>query len=236
MVMRKPTYSRWLDEEGKPLLLRWQYNRAETIADAIVHVLGTTAALAAGATLIALAVRFAPPPTIIAVVIYVLCLITGLLLSAAYNLWPISATKWILRRFDHSAIFLLIAGSYTPFLIQLHEPLISHGLLAFVWLIALLGVALKLAWPGHLDRLSIALYLGLGWSGLVAFKPITTELPASAPMLLITGGLLYSVGVIFHLWHRLRFQNALWHVFVLLAAACHYAAVVALVLPGEAPA
>jgi hemolysin III len=94
---------------------------------------------------------------------------------------------------------------------------------------------LKLAWPGHLDRLSIALYLGLGWSGLVAFKPITTELPASAPMLLITGGVLYSVGVIFHLWHRLRFQNALWHVFVLLAAACHYAAVVALVLPAEAP-
>ena len=233
--MRKPTYSRWLDEEGKPLFLRWQYNRAETIADAIVHVLGAMASLAAGATLIALAVRFAAPPTVIAVIIYVICLITGLLVSAAYNLWPISATKWILRRFDHSAIFLLIAGSYTPFLIQLHEPLISHGLLAFVWLIALLGVALKLAWPGHLDRLSIALYLGLGWSGLVAFKPITTELPASAPMLLITGGVLYSVGVIFHLWHRLRFQNALWHVFVLLAAACHYAAVVALVLPAEAP-
>lgn len=160
--MRKPTYSRWLDEEGKPLFLRWQYNRAETIADAIVHVLGATAALGAGATLIALAVRFAAPPTVIAVIIYVICLITGLLVSAAYNLWPISATKWILRRFDHSAIFLLIAGSYTPFLIQLHEPLISQGLLAFVWLIALLGVALKLAWPGHLDRLSIALYLGLG--------------------------------------------------------------------------
>ena len=232
--MHEPTYSRWLDEEGRPVLLRWHYNRAETIADAIVHVLGATAALAAGAALIALAIRFATAPTVIAVIIYVICLITGLVVSAAYNLWPISATKWILRRFDHSAIFLLIAGTYTPFLIQLHEPLISQGLLAAVWLIALVGVTLKLAWPGYLDRLSIVLYLALGWSGLVAFGPITTELPGAAPTLLFIGGVLYSVGVIFHLWQRLRFQNALWHGFVLVAAACHYAAVVALVLTGEA--
>jgi hemolysin III len=234
MRVRRPIPSRWLDENGRPLFLRWQYNRAETIADAVIHVFGATFALAAGATLIALAVRFAAPPTVIAVSVYVVCLITGLVVSAAYNMWPISATKWILRRLDHSAIFLLIAGSYTPFLIQLREPLISQGLLAAVWVIALIGVTLKLAWPGYLDRFSIALYLALGWSGLIAFDSIMTELPAAALMLLITGGVLYSIGVIFHLWQRLRFQNALWHAFVLLAAVCHYAAVVALVLPGEA--
>ena len=223
--------SRWLDEDGRPLMLNWQYNRAETIADGVIHVLGTTAAIAAGATLIALAARFAAPPTIVAVIIYVICLIAGLVISAAYNMWPISTTKWILRRFDHSAIFLLIAGSYTPFLIQLKNPLISIGLLTAVWAIALAGVALKLSYPGQLDRFSIGLYLALGWSGLVAFDAIFTELPGAAPTLLIVGGVLYSVGVIFHLWHRLRFQNALWHACVLLAAACHYAAVVTLVLP-----
>jgi len=212
-------------------MLNWQYNRAETIADGVIHVLGTTAALAAGATLIALAARFAAPPTIVAVVIYVICLIAGLVISAAYNMWPISTTKWILRRFDHSAIFLLIAGSYTPFLIQLRNPMISIGLLAAVWAIALAGVALKLSYPGQLDRFSIALYLALGWSGLVAFDAIFTELPGAAPTLLIVGGVLYTVGVVFHLWHRLRFQNALWHACVLLAAACHYAAVVTVVLP-----
>jgi hemolysin III len=231
MRMRIKARSRWLDKDGKPLVVTWRYNRAETIADGIVHVLGATAALAAGATLIALAARFAAPPTIIAVVIYVVCLIAGLVISAAYNMWPISATKWVLRRLDHSAIFLLIAGSYTPFLIQIEEPLISIGLLAAVWAIALAGIALKLSRPGYLDRFSIGLYLALGWSGLIAFDSIVTQLPGAAPTLLVVGGVLYSVGVIFHLWQRLRFQNALWHAFVLLAAACHYAAVMTLVLP-----
>jgi hemolysin III len=234
MGMRIKT-SRWLDQNGKPPVVTWRYNRAETIADGIIHVLGAIAAFAAGATLIALAARFAAPPTLVAVTIYVVCLIAGLGISAAYNMWPVSATKWILRRLDHSAIFLLIAGSYTPFLVQLEEPLISIGLLAAVWLIALVGVALKLSRPGYLDRFSIGLYLALGWSGLIAFDSLVAELPAAALMLLVIGGLLYSVGVIFHLWHRLRFQNALWHAFVLLAAACHYAAVVAVVLPGTRP-
>jgi hemolysin III len=235
MRMRIKARSRWLDEDGSPLLLTWRYNRAETIADGIIHVLGATAALAAGATLIALAARFAAPATIIAVIIYVVCLVAGLVISAAYNMWPVSATKWILRRLDHSAIYLLIAGSYTPFLVQFREPLISIGLLAAVWAIALAGVALKLSRPGYLDRFSIGLYLALGWSGLIAFDSIVTELPGAAPTLLILGGVLYSVGVIFHLWRRLRFQNALWHAFVLLAAACHYVAVVTVVLPGASP-
>jgi hemolysin III len=219
-----------LGRHGQPMMLKWSINRSEAVADGIIHVLGSLSAFIAGTTLITLAAEYATPPTFIAVTIYVVCLMAGLGFSAAYNLWPISATKWILRRFDHSAIFLFIAGTYTPFLIQVKEPLVSVGLLTGVWLIAWTGVWLKLRYPGYLDRLSIGLYLALGWSGLLAMKSIVAELPSTALSLLVIGGVLYSVGVIFHVWERLRFQNAVWHAFVLLAAACHYAAVMNLVL------
>ena len=156
-----------------------------------------------------------------AVAIYLVTLLLSVGCSAAYNVWPESATKRFLRRFDHSAIFLLIAGTYTPFMVQTG----MGWLLAAVWLIAVGGVGVKLWKPGQFDRLSIALYLGLGWVGVLAYQTLFRTLPVSVVWLIIAGGIVYSLGVIFHSWRRLQFQNAIWHAFVLVAAGIHFLAV-----------
>jgi len=162
--------------------------------------------------------------------IYVAGLVAMLTVSAIYNLWPVSRAKWVLRRFDHSAIYVLIAATYTPFITEMPLSVTSVGLLAGVWTIAVVGTVLKLGLPGRLDNLSIALYLAMGWSGVMVYNTLVETLPPSVLWLIAAGGLLYSFGVIFHVWERLRFQNAIWHGFVLLGAACHYSAVLSLVL------
>ncbi len=164
------------------------------------------------------------------ILIYVIGLVTMLALSAAYNMWPVSPAKWVLRRFDHSAIYVLIAATYTPFIMELKDSVFAVALLIGVWCVAILGIALKLGWPGRFDRLAVGLYLALGWSGLMLYDSVIGALPRMALWLVLAGGALYSLGVIFHAWRRLRFQNVIWHCFVLLGAACHYTAVLDLVL------
>jgi hemolysin III len=122
---------------------------------------------------------------------------------------------------------LLIAGTYTPFLSLMKSGLASAGLIIGIWSSALVGMFLKLALPGRFDRLSIALYLLLGWIGVIAYDRVAPIVPSASLWLLAIGGVLYSLGTLFHVWERLRFQNAIWHGFVLLAAGCHYSAVLA---------
>ena len=204
--------------------VRWNYDRAEIIADGIVHGLGV------GFGLIVLTGVFASTPQIVSVSIYAAGLLTMLGFSAAYNMWPVSPRKWWLRRFDHSAIYVLIAATYTPFMMQMHDRVLAMLLLGGVWGVAIVGVAMKLFLPGRFDRLSILLYLAMGWSGLAAYDAVFTSLPKFTLWFVVAGGALYTLGVIFHAWQRLRFQNAIWHGFVLLGAACHYTAVLDLVL------
>jgi hemolysin III len=180
-------------------------------------------ALGAAGTLVVLAAQRVDPWQLTSILIYGGALVAVLVISAVYNLWPVSPAKWVLRRFDHSAIYLLIAGTYTPFVTQM-KGAASLALLLGVWAVALVGIALKLRFPGRFDRLSIALYLLTGWSGVAAYDTIAT-LPYSTLWLLALGGSLYTIGVVFHLWRSLRFQNAVWHAFVLVAAVCHYGAV-----------
>jgi hemolysin III len=156
--------------------------------------------------------------------IYAIGLVTTFAMSAAYNFWPGSSAKLMLRRFDQSVIFLFIAASYTPFIVHVQsEP--NRGLLAAIWTAASVGVILKLGYPGRFERLSIILCLALGWSGLFAYNAVFSQYPGSTICLIASGGVLYSVGVIFHLWDRLRFQNAIWHAFVVGAAALQFCAV-----------
>jgi len=201
----------------------WNYDRTEIVADGIVHVLGTIIAVGGAAVLVVFAVHAGDIPRLTAVSIYLVGLLAMLFLSAVYNLWPVSPLKWWLRRLDHSAIYLLIAATYTAFMLPM--PGGFSIVLAIVWGVALLGMALKLFWPGRFDRTSIALYLALGWSGIFKIGPIAAALAPVTLWLVVAGGALYSVGVLFHVWRGLRFQNAIWHGFVLTAAACHYAAV-----------
>jgi hemolysin III len=210
--------------------IRWNYDRVELIADGVVHAIGIVFGLIAATALVVLTAVYASALNIVAVTIYVMGLLTMLVLSASYNLWPVSRTKWVLRRFDHSAIYVLIAATYTPFIVELKDSVFAIALLIGVWCVAIFGIVLKLVWPGRFDRLSVGLYLALGWSGLMLYDSVVTELPRMALWFVLAGGALYSLGVIFHAWRRLRFQNVIWHCFVLLGAACHYTAVLDLVL------
>ena len=209
----------------------WHYDRAELIADGIVHAIGVILGLIAATALVVLTAVYATALDIVAVSIYVAGLLAMLVLSASYNLWPVSRTKWVLRRFDHSAIYILIAATYTPIIMELKDSVFAIALLVGVWCVAIFGVVLKLGWPGRFDRVSVGLYLALGWSGIMLYDSVVTVLPKLALWFVLAGGALYSLGVIFHAWRRLRFQNAIWHSFVLLGAACHYTAVLDLVLP-----
>jgi hemolysin III len=210
-------------------ILHGQTGRAqalrECIADGCVHAIGVPAALTGAILLVVLAAEFAAAGEVGSVIVYALALLLMLGFSAAYNLWRPSRVKGWLRRLDHSAIFVMIAGTYTPFMTQLRDVGLSIGLGAGVWSGAVAGVALKLLAPGRYDRLSVVLYLALGWSVIVAIGPLVEALPTSAMALLAAGGALYTVGVVFHLWESLPFQNAIWHGFVLAAAGCHYGAV-----------
>jgi hemolysin III len=208
----------------------WNYDRAEIIADGVIHTIGVVLGVVGAAVLLAIAFSAARSIETGSVVIYVIGLLSMLGASAAYNLWPVSPRKWLLRRFDHSAIYLLIAATYTPFLLRMESGPVPATLLIVVWLTAAIGITLKLRWPGRFDRLSIVLYLVLGWMGLLAYAPVTEALRPLTLWLIAIGGALYSVGVIFHVWQRLRFHTAIWHGFVLSAAGVHYTAVLSCVL------
>ena len=210
---------------ARNITISWNYNRAEIVADGVVHAVGAALAIAGATVLLTIAFRSAPGAEIASVVVYVVGLLSMLGLSMAYNLWPISPRKWLLRRFDHSSIYLLIAGTYTPFIWQMQSGIVPTALFAFVWLIAAAGIALKLFWPGRFDRLSIAFYLMLGWSGILAYEPVAAALHPTTLWLIAIGGALYSIGVVFHVWQRLRFHTVIWHGFVVTAALVHYVAV-----------
>src|SRR5258708_24390649 len=211
--------------------IRWNYARVELIADGVVHAVGIIFGLIAATVLVVLTAVYASTLDIVAVSIYVAGLLSMLVLSASYNLWPVSRTKWVLRRFDHSGIYVLIAATYTPIIMELKDSVFAIALLVGVWCVAIFGIVLKLGWPGRFDRVSVGLYLALGWSGIMLYDSVVAVLPKLALWFVLAGGALYSLGVIFHAWRQLRFQNAIWHSFVLLGAACHYTAVLDLVLP-----
>ena len=210
--------------------VRWNYDRAELIADGVVHGIGVFGGLVAATVLIVLTAIYATPFEVAVVSVYVSGLLAMLVLSATYNLWPVSRAKWVLRRFDHSAIYVLIAATYTPFITQMKDSVFAIALLTGVWCVAIVGIVIKLLLPGRFDRLAVGIYLAMGWSGFMLYDAVVAALPTMALCFVIVGGALYSLGVIFHAWQRLRFQNAIWHSFVLLGAACHYTAVLDLVL------
>jgi hemolysin III len=204
--------------------IHWTFDRTELIADGVVHAFGVSFGFVA----IVLCLIQAATTDRYDGAVYAAVLITMLGLSAMYNLWPVSPRKWLLRRFDHSAIYLLIAATYTPFMLEVNDRNFAIAFLIGVWSVAIAGAVLKLSFPGRFDRLSIILYLALGWSGILAYEKAVAVLPLSTLVLIAAGGTLYTLGVLFHSWERLRFQNAIWHGFVLVAAGCHFAAVVAL--------
>jgi hemolysin III len=145
--------------------------------------------------------------------------------SALYHLSGATPSKALFRRLDHAAIFLMIAGTYTPFALNTIGGFEGFSLLAFVWVCAVCGIILKLSNPGTIERASVAFYLLLGWSGFAMANHLLSAVPTRTLLLLAAGGILYTVGVVFYLSERLPYHKAIWHGFVLSAAACHYLAV-----------
>lgn len=153
--------------------------------------------------------------------IYVASLVTLLSVSLAFNLAPIAPIKQFLARLDQAAIFLLIAGTYTPVLSTLSGTSTGELMLALVWGASLIGIALKLFVPQHFGRLALVLYAGIGWSGIAVFSSLARALPDSTLLLLLAGGIAYTAGIIFHVAEKLRFHNVVWHCFVVLGATIH---------------
>jgi hemolysin III len=201
------------------------HDRAEFTADAFIHAVGCCLGLAGAAVLLSIAFNSATQAELVSLTVYLFGLLSMLGLSAAYNLWPGAKVRSALRSLDHSAIYLMIAGTYTAVLAQMNSDAASTGLLIAIWITAAIGIALKLLLPGRFDRLSLPLFLLMGWSGVLVFGSIATVLPGVSLWLLAVGGIIYTAGVIFHRWESLRFQNAIWHGFVLVAACCHYWAI-----------
>jgi hemolysin III len=164
----------------------------------------------------------------VATAVYAVGLVAMLTASAAYNMWPPTPVRSWLRRIDHSAIYIMIAATYSPFMAQIRDDWTAGILLGAVWSVAIAGVILKFAMPHRFHGLSIALYLALGWSGVAAYDALGQVLDRETWWLLGAGGVIYSAGVVFHLAEALPFHNAIWHLFVLTAAGLHYVAVLGL--------
>ena len=200
--------------------------RPELIADGAIHILGLIAGGIGVVVLLTLGTIWGDVADLVALLIYAAGLLAMLVCSALYNLPRNSKRRALLRRFDHAAIFAMIAGTYTPFTtLRLHGAW-GIGLTAAVWSIAIIGIVLKLWKPALVEKASVPLYLALGWVIVVALNPLIGTLEISTLILLGVGGLLYTIGVIFHVWERLPYQNAAWHACVLAAAAVHYVAIV----------
>ena len=201
-------------------------SRHELAADCIIHILGIAGGSVGGATLVALIAARGDWLELGALLIYAVGIVAMFGCSAAYNLARTSRWRAAFQRCDHAAIFVMIAGTYTPFTLLRLDGAWSWGLTTAVWSIAGIGVLIKLCRSCDLRYASAAPYLLLGWIGIIAIDPLFRSLGWETLSLIGLGGALYMIGIGFHVWHRLPFQNAIWHAFVLAAASVHYAAVI----------
>ena len=197
----------------------------EEIANSISHGIGVLAAMAVTPFLIVKAIPLGSA-AIVGASIFGGTMILLYMASTLYHAFPHSKTKSLFRIFDHSAIFLLIAGTYTPFTLSVLPGYWGWALLGIVWFLAIIGVVIKSVRNVGTSTLSIALYLGMGWLALLAAKPLYEALPFWGLFWLLAGGVMYSVGVLFFAYdHRVRYNHFIWHLFVLAGTSCHVVAI-----------
>ena len=205
---------------------KWDQSLGEELANSISHGVGLCAALIAAPILAAAAWRGGDPAFFVGAVIFGAAMLLVYLGSTLYHAWPQSPIKSVLQVIDHSAIFLLIAGSYTPFTLGPLRGAWGWTILALIWMLAIFGVVLKcISGVQRRSRLSMTLYLGMGWLILIAIRPLWLHLPVGALLWLVTGGIAYTAGVFFFVNKRRRYRHFIWHLFVLLGTACHFFAI-----------
>jgi hemolysin III len=210
------------------------YPPREELANSLTHGLGAVLSVAGLVLLVVFSCRFGDAWHVVSTAVFGSTLVLLYTSSTLYHSFRGNQIKQVLRKFDHAAIFLLIAGSYTPFvLVTLRGPW-GWSLFGVVWGLAIIGVALKFWFAGRFRLGSTLIYIGMGWLVMVAIKPLLAALPSGGLQLLIAGGLCYTGGTGFYLWKRLPYHHALWHLFVLGGSACHWAAVFFYVVPRAA--
>lgn len=208
-----------------------RYSFGDELASSVIHGIGIVLSIAGLATLVAFAALHGDALAVVACAVFGTSLVLLYTASTLYHSISVAKAKPALRVLDHIAIYLLIAGTYTPFtLIALPGPW-GLSLFAAVWTLALAGIALELGLLRRYHGLAVLLYVGMGWIGMIAFKPLSAHLQTGGMLLLIGGGVAYTLGVPFYLWRRLPYHHALWHVFVLTGSVLHFLAVLLYVIP-----
>jgi len=200
------------------------YARSERIADGTMHAVGVLGAITGAVVLIVWSAGTATPAQIAAISVYGATLIATFVASAFYHMTPWEGIRPVLRRFDHAAIYLKIAGTYTPLVVMIGSGF-AYVILAIVWGLAVIGMVLKLFYWRTPGRFGPALYLIMGWLSLALIWSLWPIVPVSAMVLMAVGGLLYTAGVPFYASETLKFSIAIWHGFVVTASACFFAAI-----------
>ncbi len=205
---------------------RWDQSLGEELANCISHGVGLVAALIGAPILMFAAWRHGDRFFFIGTAVFAAAMLLVYLGSTLYHAWPRGTAKSVFQVIDHSAIFLLIAGTYTPFTLGPLRGAWGWTILVLVWAIAIFGVILKIVHGAERrKKLSMALYLGMGWLILIAFRPLILHVPLPSLAWLVAGGIAYTGGVFFYLSKGSRYTHFVWHLFVLLGSACHFLAV-----------
>lgn len=218
----------WLFKE-KPTWKNPFYTRREEIANSITHGFGAALSVIGLILLVVLAAIYGDVWRVVSFSIYGGSLILLYLASTLYHSLQNPQVKRILRRFDHAAIYILIAGTYTPFLLVSLRGSLGWTFFALVWGMAAAGVVWKMFFLGKLEVLATIIYILMGWMCVFVFKDMLASVPPLGVTMLFTGGVVYTLGVIFYAWEKLPYNHAIWHLFVLGGSICHYVAITTLI-------
>jgi len=198
----------------------------EEIFNSVTHGIGTVLSLAALVSLIIIAVSKGNKWHLVSFTIYGSTLVLLYLASTLYHSFTKEKIKNLFARFDHAAIFLLIAGTYTPFLLTVLRGTLGWTLFGIIWGVAIIGVVIRSIYLTRFRKLMVALYLAMGWMFVVAVGPMIKNLPVLSIIFLFLGGISYSVGVIFYVKRNMKYAHGIWHLFVLAGSIMHFFAVV----------
>ncbi len=198
----------------------------EEIFNSITHGIGALLSIAALVTLIVFAVMKGDAWHVVSFTIYGSTLVLLYLSSTLYHSFTKEKVKNLFARFDHAAIFLLIAGTYTPFLLTVLRGALGWTLFGIIWGVAITGVVIRSIYLMRFRKLMVALYLAMGWMFVVAVGPMIKNLPQASIIFLFLGGVFYSVGVVFYVWRNLKYGHGIWHLFVLAGSIMHFFAVI----------
>ncbi len=207
------------------------YSLGEEIANSITHGIGAGLSIAGLTLLVVLASLYGNVWHIVSFSIYGSTLIILYLASTLYHSLPNPKVKHVFKIIDHSAIFLLIAGTYTPFLLVNMRGVWGWTLFGILWGLTILGIIFKILFIYRFQKLSLVFYLAMGWMSVLAFKQMVATIDTGGLIWIGVGGLAYTAGIIFYVWHRLPYHHAIWHLFVLAGSICHYFAILFYVLP-----